>query len=437
MSKKASLFFLLVLLSLHLTVYSQSNILPTGTDTACVNGMFVFHKIYMGARDDIGYDIVSTSDSGYVIAGQTNSFGNGGYDGLLMKVNKKGNTVWSKAAGGSGNDAFYGIKRTSYNGFIAVGQTKSYGNAAGDAWLVKLDSSGNVQWSKKYGDGNVDGEVAWEVIQLSDGGYAFCGTHKFTPGNAEGFMVRTDSQGNVLWSKQYGAPGSDQIWGLLEDGNSIVTAGFYQGGSYYDSYLMKLDKSNGAIQLIKGYDGENRSTQFYRIRKNGSGYQVSSIVLDNFNVINQQQFIWNLNSDGTVQNVRKMVIPGINNIDFGWYPRADGGFISINGEYNSSSDLLISSVNPDGSLAWSKKYVRTGQQFMNMIIPSPEGGFTAVVPSLPGCVSFGKTLTDAKKMILDAIFGYLIYMKKRGEGMPKGDRDTFVSVVDLSSSIHA
>ena len=68
--------------------------------------------------------------------------------------------------------------------------------------------------------------------------------------------------------------------------------------------------------------------------------------------------------------------------------------------------------------------------------PEPEGGFTAVAPSLPGCISFGKTLPMAKKMIMDAISGYLISMKKRGEEMPLGDKETFVSVVDFSS-MHA
>ena len=183
-------------------VYSQTGGIPTGTDTTCINGISFFQKYYGGNKDDYGQWLAAAADSGYVIAGETNSFGNGGYDGLLTKVNKKGNAIWSKAVGGSGNDYLYGIKRTSDNGFIAVGQTKSYGNAAGDAWLVKLDALGNVQWSKKYGDGNVNGEQAFDVTQLSDGGYAFSGAHRYAPNATESFVVRTDNQGTVLWSKQ-------------------------------------------------------------------------------------------------------------------------------------------------------------------------------------------------------------------------------------------
>jgi len=363
-----------ILLLSYLESLSQTGWIPTGTDTTCANSYSFFQRIYGGNRDDYGFYLAPTPDSGYMIAGRTASFGNGRNDGLFMRVNRKGNVIWSKAIGGSQDDYFQTVVKTSDNGFIACGQTKSYGNAAGDGWLVKIDGSGNVQWAKKYGDGNVNGDIAFDVIELSEGGYVFCGTHRYAPGTAQGLVVRTDNQGNVIWSRQYGNSGSDQLWAITEDGNSIVVAGFYQAASFYDSYVMKLDKTSGNVQWIRGYDGENRSTQFYRIRKNGTGFQVAGIVMDSYNVINQQNFVWNLNADGTVQNVRKMTIPGVNNLNFGWYPRSDGGFITVNGEYTSSADLIISNVNADGSIAWSKKYLRAGQQFINILMPAPEGG---------------------------------------------------------------
>jgi hypothetical protein len=359
-------------------IYSQTGGIPTGTDTACTNGISFYQRTYGGNKDDFGYHSAPTADSGYVIAGHTNSFGNGGYDGLLTKVSKKGNTVWSKAIGGSGNDLLFTVNRTSDNGFIACGQTKSYGNAAGDAWLVKTDASGNVQWSKKYGDGNVNGELAYDVTQLSDGGYAFCGVHRFAGGVAESFVLRTDNQGNVMWSKQYGINGSDDANGILEDGNFLLVTGFYQDGvSFYSGYVMKLDKSNGVIQWIKGYDAENRSTWLGKLTKTSTGYQVGSVITDNYADQNQQLCIWNLNTDGTIQNVRKLSIPGIWSISYGWYSLADGGFIAVNSENNATSDAIICRVNANGSLAWSKKYIRTGRQQITGISASAEGGYAA------------------------------------------------------------
>ena len=351
---------------------------PTGSDSNCTKGIPYYQKTYGGTKDDAAYHAAPTADSGYVLAGYTSSFGSGGHDGLLMKVDRNGNTLWSKAIGGTGDDVFNEIRRTSDNGFIAAGQTKSYGNAAGDVWLVKLDASGNVQWTKKYGDGNVNGEVAYDVIQLADGGYAFCGTHRFSPGVAESFVTRTDNQGNVLWSKQYGNSLSDNASGILEDGNFLMVVGFYQGVSFYDGYLMKLDKSNGAMQWIKGYDAEGRSTWMGKIGKTASGYQVFSLITDNYLDQNQQECIWNLNTDGTVQNVRKLSIPTGWTISYGWYPLADGGFVAINSDNSDESDAIFCRVNANGTLAWSKKHVRNGKQQLPTVMPSPDGGYAGI-----------------------------------------------------------
>ncbi|HEY6062130.1 MAG TPA: hypothetical protein VIV35_00895, partial [Chitinophagaceae bacterium] len=352
--------------------------IPTGTDTTCANGISVFQRLYGGTKDDLAEWLAPAADSGYVIAGQTNSFGNGGFDGLLTKVSKKGNFVWSKAVGGSGNDVLYGIKRTSDNGFIAVGQTKSFGNPAGDAWMVKLDASGNIQWSKKYGDGNVDGDNAFEVVQLSDGGYAFNGAHQFAPGVSASWVVRTDNQGNVLWSKNYDHSGSDEAWGITEDGNSLVVVGFYRNPSLYDGYVMKLDKSTGAVQWIRTYDIEvNRHMLMAKVRMTNSGYQVFSYVMDDFVGTNMQQCIWNLGTDGTVQNVRKIVIPGIQTSGYGWSPLADGGFVVANGENNNGADIIFTQVNASGNVVWSKKNIKPGRQWIRAMVASPDGGFAA------------------------------------------------------------
>jgi hypothetical protein len=365
-----------IFLFLPSLAFSQIWYPPTGSDTTCSNGYFVYHRLYSGNKDDISFDLSSASDSGYVLVGHTKSYGNGAYDGYVIKVNKKGNLLWSKAIGGSGNDVFYSIKRTSDNGFIICGQTKSYGNTAGDAWLVKMDVSGNVEWSKKYGDGNINGEVSYDVTQLSDGGYALCGAHMFSAGVTQGFVVRTDNQGNVMWSKQYGASGSDELWGLTEDGNSLVVVGFYQGSSLYDGYLMKLDKATGAIQMIKGYKAEGRSTMLAKIRKTTGGYQVFSLIMDDYVGGNQQQCIWNLATDGTVQNIRKMVMPAsVTTNSYGWQSFQDGSFTVVNGDNSSNSNIIITQVNVNGSIGWSKKYIRSGQQVIRNIILSPEGGY--------------------------------------------------------------
>ena len=73
---------------------------------------------------------------------------------------------------------------------------------------------------------------------------------------------------------------------------------------------------------------------------------------------------------------------------------------------------------------------KTHGHFHVVLRPEPEGGFTAIVPALPGCVTYGRTLTEAKKMAKDAIGGYIESLKKHKEPIPT-DEDALVASLDL------
>lgn len=348
--------------------------------TNCTDGTNYFQKTYGGNDNEMVYHSVAMPDGGVIIAGETNSYGNGAADGLLMKIDASGNRIWSKAFGGANKEVLYSLKPTADNGIISCGQTKSYGNGAGDALMIKTDVAGNVEWSKKYGDGNTYGDVAYDVVQLSDGGYAFCGMHVFTAGLSEIFVVRTNSQGDTIWSRKYGRNGiySDNAGGILEDGNAIVVSGYTQGASRYDGYLMKLDKANGNILSQYGYDGENRTTWFGKINKTTDGYQVYSLLTDDWGGLNQQPCVWNIYTNGSIHNVRKLVIPTLPDFGYGWQTLADGGFVVSTAVNSSSSDPIISKVNAAGTLEWSKKFVLDGSQLINSIVPMPDGGYAGI-----------------------------------------------------------
>lgn len=372
-----SLFIFLLFLN-NLVSFAQTGT-PTGSDPNCLNGVSFYQKLYGGNRDDLAEWLAPAPDSGYVIAGHTRSFGNGNTDGLIMKVNKAGNIVWSKTVGGANADVFYGITRTADNGFIVVGQTKSYGNAAGDAWLVKIDAAGAIQWTRKYGNGNGVGDNAFGVVQLSDGGYALSGVHQHAGGVSQSLVIRTDNLGNVIWSKVYDQAGSDEAWGLTEDGNSLMVVGFYRAPDLYDGYVMRLDKATGAVQWKRTYDAEfGRHVMFAKIRPINSGFQVYGLINDDFSGSNVQHLIYNLNTDGTVQSVRKPGVVGTHTASYGWHPFPDGSFLVANGENTNASDPIYTKVNADGTIAWSKKYARNGKQWIRAIVPAQEGGFAAV-----------------------------------------------------------
>ena len=100
---------------------------------------------------DYARSVVQTSDGGYALAGHTASFGAGSYDAWLVKVDASGNAMWNKTYGGASSDKAYSVVQTSDGGYALAGFTDSFGAGNYDAWLVKVDASGNAMWNKTYG----------------------------------------------------------------------------------------------------------------------------------------------------------------------------------------------------------------------------------------------------------------------------------------------
>ncbi len=188
-------------------------------------GVPLWHKTFGGINIDQSYSIQETNDSGLVIAGYTNSFGNGGYDMYVIKTNKYGNTIWTKTYGGSDWDLAYSIKQTNDGGYIIAGGTYSFGNGNEDMYLVKINSVGDTLWTKTYGGINED--EAKSVKQTSDGGYILTGfTKSYGDINGDMYTIKTNSLGDTLWTFKSDAGSEDKSFDVIEDnsasGNYIV-----------------------------------------------------------------------------------------------------------------------------------------------------------------------------------------------------------------------
>ena len=125
-----------------------------------------FQKSIGGSSDDFGSEISFTNDNGYIIVGNVASFGAGSDDIYLIKLNHNGDTIWTKSFGGSDEEYGSAVKQTSDGGYIIAGYSKSFGAADKDAYLTKTDSSGNIVWSRLFGTtGNDYGK---SVLQTTD-----------------------------------------------------------------------------------------------------------------------------------------------------------------------------------------------------------------------------------------------------------------------------
>ncbi len=202
-----------------------------------------------GAGNDYAFAVLQTSDGGYMIAGQENSYSVtqfNPYNIMLCKLNAAGNVLWSKAYGGgqaAGNYVCNAMRSTTDGGFILCGWTDGPGAGLQDVFMMKTDSAGILQWSKTYGGTNSD--FGYDVQQTANGGYAIAGTTKsFGAGNDDAYLITTDATGSLVWSVCYGDTAIDRANSLEQtaDGGFIIAGETSAtGSSNSDFYLIKCD----------------------------------------------------------------------------------------------------------------------------------------------------------------------------------------------------
>jgi hypothetical protein len=209
------------------------------TDT---NGVMEWNRTYGGTEDDAAWSLVTTSDGGYALAGVTDSFGAGYYDFWLVKTDALGNMQWNRTYGGASFDVPYSLIETSDGGYALVGDTNSFGSGSFDFWLVKTDAVGNMQWNQTYGGTEYD--FASSLVGASDGGYAIAGqTRSFGAGDYDFWLVKTDAVGNMQWNQTYGGTAGDAAFSLVvaSDGGYAVAGNTGSFGVSDNVWLIKTD----------------------------------------------------------------------------------------------------------------------------------------------------------------------------------------------------
>ncbi len=199
-------------------------------------------KTFGGTNDDWADSVQQTSDGGYIVAGLTKSFSAGKSDAYLVKTDCDGNRLWQKTFGGNNDDCAYAVQQTSDGGYIIAGETTSFGAGLSDAYLVKTDSEDNLLWQKTFG--GKDSDRAYFVQQTFDKGYVIAGmTDSFGAGKTDTYIIKTDSEGNLQWQKALGGVNNDWAHAVQQtsDGGYII-AGLTRsfGAGNYDVYLVKI-----------------------------------------------------------------------------------------------------------------------------------------------------------------------------------------------------
>ena len=213
-------------------------------------GQVSFYKYFSGTGYDTGQGISQLEDSSYIVTGLSGSFGEDS-EAFLLKLTKQGQYQWSNHYGG--NEADWG-RRVLYNqdlGYYIVGNSNSYSSGDYDALVVKTDLQGNQLWSKTYGTGN------WEQINdavfASDSGIVMVGmTQALIGGGSDIYMARLNQNGDTLWTKTIGGVGQDVANSIINVEDSM----FIVGGQYFNQdsllskgFLMKINQNGQVVWM--------------------------------------------------------------------------------------------------------------------------------------------------------------------------------------------
>ncbi len=220
----------------YLPGYYDAEIIKTNN-----GGNVEWSKSYGGNNEEKIYSIIQTSDSGYIASGYTESFG--GHDIYIIKTNEVGDTLWTKTYSDTLN-AYEGvsIQQTFDNGYIVAGYPKTYWGGYSGSFIMKLNTLGNIQWTKILGQS--DSLAINSVRQTSDSGFILCASLGYL--NSHACLIKTDSIGNSLWVRTFN--NSETFYEVsarqTKDGGYIVAAGF-------NAFVIKTD-SNGNTNCTQG-----------------------------------------------------------------------------------------------------------------------------------------------------------------------------------------
>ncbi len=320
-----------------------------------VSGLFAqsqFQTTVGGTGFEEGYSIVQTTDEGYVIAGQTTFYGAGGFDIYVVKLDYSGTLQWTRTIGGSGNDWGNGIVKSA-DGYAVAGYTTSFGAGNADVYVAKLDTTGALQWTRTIGGAGDD--RGWGIASTSDGGYAVAAySASFGAGDRDLYVVKLDSIGTIQWTRTVGGANRERGHHIVQttDGGYAVTGSsisFGAGGS--DVYLVKLD-SSGMVQWTRTVGGTADDRSYGIVHTTDGGYAIAGET-HSFGAGDADLYVVKLDSIGVLQWTSTV---GGANPDWGWgiVQTTDEGYVISGWTASFGSKYYIVKLDSTGAVQWTR-----------------------------------------------------------------------------------
>lgn len=288
------------------------------------NGDSLWSRRFGGEREENCWAAIQTIDGGFVLAGSTTSFGAGREDFWLLKTDENGDSLWSRTYGGSSEEHCFAVIETFDGGYALAGSTQSFSFNGTDFWLVRTDENGDSLWTIAYSNGHYD--MCFDIIQLADGGFVLAGSSNGlnNPNESDGWVVRTDADGGIIWTQRYGNAEYNEFRSVV----STADGGFALGGV------------SGSLDDGTGYG-------LWVVKTDGDGEELWS------NVFRQDDSDLNAMCYSVIQTT-------------------DGGLV-MGGK--SKADGWVVKTDRDGDYLWSRAFGADRYDDFSSVVQTVDGGF--------------------------------------------------------------
>lgn len=383
------------------------------------NNEIEFTETFGGSKNEEARAIILTQDGGYAIIGSTSSM-NGditdksdeSFDFWVLKFNADDELEWNKTFGGSSNDHGYDIVQTSDQGYVILGYSQSSDGdvsenfGMSDAWVAKLDSGGNLLWQKTFGFEG--GDTGFVITPSSDGGFLLTGLLDAFASGGEGktlhpggnyWMIKISANGTKEWSKHYGGFFTDTPYGAVQtEDNGFIIVGssdsyetdIFNNLGTYDFWIIKISQT-GELVWTKNYGG-SRIDEARAITPSGDGNYIitgdtrsdDQFVLENkgsadlwmMKITPNGELIWEKSFGGNDFDVaRSVILTSDNGFLISGSSKSSNGNVTGN---KGGNDAWIIKTDNEGEMLWQKSVGGSGFDFAYDAIQKPDNTIIAV-----------------------------------------------------------
>ena len=338
----------------------------------------VWDRTYGGARIDAARRILPWGKDGFVIAGRTRSKGQGGDDVWLVFIDGEGKETGERLIGSPDFDWLTSMIATRDGGLVLTGSRSDREITRSSGWVVRLDAKGDELWRREFDGGKADGTSGLTSIdEMPDGGFIVAGSTAVKgAGQYDGWILRLDKDGKVLWEKTYGGPEEEALFAVvaLPDGGAVATGAYGADGQ---GWVLRLD-AKGAVVWEKrlggiGYDVFNAVTRV-------KGGYVAAGTTRSKGPVGGAAWVVRLDERGEALWER-LLTPVKGASANSVLALADGGFLVTGGSVvepglgKEKEKAWLARLGADGAVLWTKVFDGTGDENLFSGVALLDGGF--------------------------------------------------------------